>query len=150
MSHQPKCSVCSCIAKLPDMFTAQGDIPRPEPLSMHCCESCGVMWCTPCLDGIDPTPAAARDCRHCHRGRVTSVHRPFVLASIPEGSRLPRCGCIRGLPVAAEQARDHELHCPRFLLFVLQSIGAVKQGATLNDPATINALNLLALAHPFP
>ena len=150
MNQQPKCSVCSCIAKLPDLFTAQGDIPRPEPLGMHCCESCGVMWCTPCLDGIDPSPTAARDCRHCHRGRVTTVHRPFVLASIPEGNRLPRCNCIRGLPVPYDQAREHELHCERYLMLGLYGIGAVKAGATRTDPMTVNALIQLVLAHPFP
>ncbi len=149
-TSKPKCGVCSGLARLPDFVTTQGDIPPPEPLDMHCCAVCSAAWCLQCLDRIDAKPSEARDCPSCHRGRVMEVPRLFVMACIPEGGRLPRCGCIRGMLVSVDAAREHEMHCQRFLMLVMQEIGALKQGATYTDPQTVNALIQLALAHPVP
>ena len=143
------CKVCLRIAALPSRLQAQGEIPPPEALEMWCCGVCNEIWCVECLRAIDTSPTEAIDCPNCRGGRVTIVHRPVVVASIAEGSRLPRCKCVaRGPPIPMEQAREHEMHCPRFLLFALNKIGAIKPGAALTDPDTINALIQLALAHP--
>jgi hypothetical protein len=142
--------MCMSLVRAAEFVTTHGDAPPPEPLDMHCCDACGCSWCSACIEKIDARPTSARECTMCNRGRVIPVPRMWVAAVISPDERLPRCGCIRGMPVSAEVTRDHELHCESFLLLVLREIGAVQAGASYTDPHTIHALIALALEHPLP
>jgi hypothetical protein len=117
---------------------------------MHCCLSCEKSWCSACFKGIDAAPTNASDCRSCTGGRVILVPRVWVAALISPDERIPRCGCNRGISVTADAAHEHEMQCPKYLVIVLQEIGALKPGATYTDSLTINALILLAKEHPLP